>query len=120
MKELRITVPLFAEHRTDYVRRIALGIGPALEPWRDRLRYRGINLLSVSNDGLLSNPDGLADQVCAHIYRVTPDDLLDYAKSGMPARAIAAFTGIPAGQVETLILRWFGRTLAELKEEANG
>lgn len=120
MKELTVTVPLLAIHRIDGARRMAVGIGDSLMAWRERLRIRGINLLLASRDGLLSNAAGLADEVCQHIYRVSIEDLREYAAAGMPPQAIHAFTGIPVDEIPGMIRKFYGKTMAELQDDANG
>jgi hypothetical protein len=117
MKELSITVPLLASHRIHLDRRIVVGIGSGLEAWRDKMRYRGIELLSVSPDGLSANADGIADKVCAHIFRVSVEDLREMIQSGMPLPAISAFTGLPSREISQMAPRFYGMTVQELREQ---
>lgn len=115
-KELCITVPLLAQHRSHLERRIVVGIGNSLESWREKLRWRGINLLSVSAEGLAANADGIADKVCAHIFRVSVEDLREYIQVGMPLVAITAFTGIEPREIARMVPRFYGMTVQELRE----
>jgi len=97
---------------------MVIGINAALEPWRDRLYWRGINLLCVSADGLTSNPDGIADKVCEHIFRVSVENLHEMIAAGMPLAAVSAFTGIDSGEIARMVPRFFGKSITELREEA--
>ena len=118
MRELNVTVPLLAAHRIHEERRIALSIGTALESWRPKLYRRGINLLSVSQEGLISNVFGIADRICQHIYRTSLDDLRDMVEAGMPLVAIEAFTGIRQDELSRVIPKFYGKSIRELREEA--
>ena len=119
MKELNITVPLLASHRIHLDRRMVVGVGSGLEAWRDKLRYRGIDLLSVSPDGLSANADGIADKVCAHIFRVSVDDLREMIQSGMPLPAISAFTGLQSREITLMAPRFYGMSIQELREQGS-
>lgn len=98
-------------------RRMVVGLEHSLDGWRERIRRRGINMISVSADGLVSNPEGIADQVCRHIYRVDPEDLLEMIQGNMPLTAIAAFTGIEADELSSIISKFYGKTISELRAE---
>ena len=117
MKELRVTAPLLAEHRLDPRRRMAIGLNWSLDTWRKPLNRRGINVLSVSEDGLISNTQGIADTICEYIYRVKQEDLLEMIQAGMPVAAIAAFTGVPPNEIRRITPCFFGKTVLELREE---
>lgn len=119
MRELSITAPVFAFHRLHADRRMVIGIEQSLQSWRERLRSRGINLLSVSEDGLLANASGIADQICAHLYRVSVEDLKEMVQAGMPKAAIRAFTGIKESELTRMVPRFYGRTFQELREQGN-
>ena len=110
--------PLLAWHRIHEERRMVVGIGDSLEAWRPKLSHRGINLISVSEDGLLSNTEGIADKICNHIYRISSEDLRDMIYGGMPLGAIEAFTGIPAAEVSRIVPRYYGKTVREMREDA--
>jgi hypothetical protein len=118
MRELHITAPLLASHRLHEERRIVVGIGDTLEGWRSKLLRRGINLLSVSADGLIANTEGIADKICNHIYRVSCEDLRDMISSGMPLIAISAFTGMAETEISRIVPRFYGKTIREMREDA--
>jgi len=118
MRELSVTAPLLATHRIHQERRMVVSIGDSLESWRVKLCRRGINLISVSPDGLLSNTEGIADKICNHIYRVSSEDLREMIYYGMPLVAISAFTGIDPDEIQRIVPRYYGKTLRELREEA--
>jgi hypothetical protein len=118
MRELKLVAPVFAYHRTYEDRRMVVGIEHELEAWRPKLLHRGINLLSVSTDGLISNAAAIADKICEHIYRISPENLLEMVASGMPLLAVEAFTGISRHEIPGIVSRFYGRSIQELREEA--
>lgn len=118
-KELSITAPLLCQHKIDARRRMVVGIGNALLEWKERLRYRGIKLLMVSTEGLVESCTMIADRVCEHIYRVDVEDLREMITAGLPLHAVSAFTGLETRQIAQMVPRFYGKTVAELRDEGN-
>ncbi len=111
-KELKVVAPLLACHHI-HPRRLAVCIGTGLECWRERMDARGIDLLSVSADGVLSNARGIADIVSHRLYRLHPDDLREMLDKKMSLSAISKVTGMSSSAVWDKIRFYFRQSPEE-------
>ena len=116
MKELNCTAPLLATHANHGDRRLIVCLGTGLEAWRERLRSRGIDLLSVSAEAAVTDPTHVADLVCERIYKVHPEDLEHLVRKGYDWRRIAEAYQLSVREVDSAIRRYSGCSITELRQ----
>ncbi len=112
-KELNLTVPMIVSH-ANKPRRLVIAMGHSLGVWRERLRVRGIDLLLVSADGLVSNTDNIASMVCTRIYRLDPEDLKMMLAANMSLSAISKVTSLSETEVYDKIRFYFRVPIEEV------
>jgi hypothetical protein len=108
---------LLATHANHGDRRLIVCLGAGLEPWRERLHGRGIDLLCVSAEIAISDPCHVADLVCEKIYRVHPEDLEDLVRRGYDWRRIADTYRLTVREVDNAIRRYSGCSITELRRQ---
>ena len=115
--ELNVTAPLIACHPTQPGCRLVVCINTGLEPWRDRLRLRHIDLLTISPDGAVSNVQGIADLITHRIYRIHPGHMLDMLRRGLSVQVMSRLTGIAQSTLYRKLMLYYGcGTIGELRE----
>lgn len=87
-RELRMTAPLLATHPIHKERIVVISTNHT--EWKERLRYRGIELMTVTQEELVTYPNRVAEQVCKSLYKVGAGEVQDMLVSGQTPAQITA------------------------------